>query len=46
MTTIAKKTSPLFKIPIADINDFEAEWNVPFFTFDETYSLSVANLGL
>ncbi|MBQ7650338.1 MAG: hypothetical protein IJS15_05220 [Victivallales bacterium] len=35
MTTIAKKTSPLFKIPVTDINDFEAEWDVPFFTFDE-----------
>ena len=35
MPQMATKNSPLFKIPIADINDFEAEWNVPFFTFDE-----------
>ena len=32
---MTSKTSPLFKIPVTDINNFEAEWDVPCFTFDE-----------
>ena len=35
MTQQTKKTSPLFKIPVTDITDFDASWDVPFFEFDE-----------
>ena len=35
MSQFTKNNTPLFKIPVTDINDFDAEWNVPCFTFDE-----------
>ncbi len=36
MTKQTKKTSPLFKIPVTDITDFDAAWDVPHFDFDES----------
>ena len=46
MTHITKKTSPLFKIPVTDIADFGASWDVPHFEFDERCLILGANTWL